>query len=153
MSNTNQQNMITQGTTLVGDIFSEGDFRIEGNIKGNIKTSGKIVVGKTGVINGSLEGENADFEGGFSGKLKLSGMLTLRSSAYIEGEVEIAKLSVEPGATFNATCSMKGGVKELNNSEEKDTSEKKEKSAQFYYLLSTSFSNACCNCRRYIYWI
>ena len=75
MSNTNQQNMITQGTTLVGDIFSEGDFRIEGNIKGNIKTSGKIVVGKTGVINGSLEGENADFEGGFSGKLKLSGFV------------------------------------------------------------------------------
>ena len=34
MNNTNQQNMITQGTTLVGDIFSEGDFRIEGNIKG-----------------------------------------------------------------------------------------------------------------------
>ena len=118
MSNTNQQNMITQGTTLV-----------EGNIKGNIKTTGKIVVGKTGVVNGSLEGENADFEGGFSGKLKLSGMLTLRSSAYIEGEVEIAKLSVEPGATFNATCTMKGGVKELNNIEEKNSSEKKEKSA------------------------
>ena len=87
------------------------------------------MVGKTGVINGSLEGENADFEGGFSGKLKLSGMLTLRSSAYIEGEVEIAKLSVEPGATFNATCSMKGGVKELINSEEKESPEKKEKSA------------------------
>ena len=129
MSNTNQQNMITQGTTLVGDLFSEGDFRVEGNIKGNIKTSGKVVVGKTGVVNGSLEGENADFEGSFSGKLKLSGMLTLRSSAYIEGEVEIGKLSVEPGATFNATCTMKGGVKELNTIEEKNSSEKKEKSA------------------------
>tara|TARA_B100000575_G_C23129242_1_gene654706 strand:- start:23 stop:412 length:390 start_codon:yes stop_codon:yes gene_type:complete len=129
MSGTNQQNMVSQGTTVVGDIFSEGDFRIEGNVKGNIKTSGKIVVGKTGIINGSLEGDNADFEGGFSGKLKLSGMLTLRSSAYIEGEVEIAKLSVEPGATFNATCIMKGGVKELINSEEKTSSEKKEKTA------------------------
>ena len=129
MSSTNQQNMVSQGTTVVGDIFSEGDFRIEGNVKGNIKTSGKIVVGKTGVINGSLEGDNADFEGGFSGKLKLSGMLTLRSSAYIEGEVEIAKLSVEPGATFNATCIMKGGVKELINSEEKTSSENKEKTA------------------------
>ena len=77
MSNTNQQNMITQGTTLVGDIFSEGDFRIEGNIKGNIKTSGKIVVGKTGVINGSLEGENADFEGGISAVIpsKVSGKI------------------------------------------------------------------------------
>ena len=46
-----------------------------------------------------------------------------------EGEVEIAKLTVEPGATFNATCSMKGGVKELIKSEEKVPSEKKEKSA------------------------
>ena len=62
-------------------------------------------------------------------KLKLNGTLTLRSSAYIEGEVEIAKLSVEPGATFNAICSMKGGVKELKNSDEKGASEKKEKSA------------------------
>ena len=129
MNNTNQQNMITQGTTLDGNIHSQGDFRVEGNIKGDIKTSGKIVVGKTGVINGSLDAESADFEGSFSGKLKLTGMLTLRSSAYIEGEVEISKLSVEPGATFNATCIMKGGVKELKKSEEKNSTEKKEKSA------------------------
>lgn len=129
MSNTNQQNMISQGTKIVGNISSNSDFRVEGNIEGELKTSGKVVVGKSGVINGSLIGENADFEGSFSGKLKLGGMLTLRSSAYIEGEVEISKLSVEPGATFNATCTMKGGVKELKNSEEKDTPEKKEKSA------------------------
>lgn len=129
MSNTNQQNMISQGTKIVGNISSNSDFRVEGNIEGELKTSGKVVVGKSGVISGSLIGENADFEGSFSGKLKLGGMLTLRSSAYIEGEVEISKLSVEPGATFNATCTMKGGVKELKNSEEKDTLEKKEKSA------------------------
>ncbi len=129
MGNTNQQNMISQGTKIVGNISSNSDFRVEGNIEGELKTSGKVVVGKSGIINGSLIGENADFEGSFSGKLKLGGMLTLRSSAYIEGEVEISKLSVEPGATFNATCSMKGGVKELKNSEEKDTLEKKEKSA------------------------
>ena len=129
MGNTNQQNMISQGTKIVGNISSNSDFRVEGNIEGELKTSGKVVVGKSGIINGSLIGENADFEGSFSGKLKLGGMLTLRSSAYIEGEVEISKLSVEPGATFNAICSMKGGVKELKNSEEKDISEKKEKSA------------------------
>ncbi len=93
------------------------------------KTTGRIVVGKTGVVNGSLEGEDADFEGSFTGKLKLSGKLTLRSSAYIEGEVEIGKLAVEPGATFNATCSMKGGVKELNKSETKEAAEKQEKTA------------------------
>jgi len=112
-----QQNRIAQGTTIVGDIVSEGGFRIDGTIQGTLKTPGKIVVGKSGIINGTLEGTNADFEGRFSGKLKLSGVLSLKSSAYIEGEVQVGKLAVEPGATFNAVCSMKGAVKELNKSE------------------------------------
>ena len=116
--------MITQGTILKGDIISEGDFRVEGTINGSLKTSGKIVVGKTGMIDGSVDAENADFEGGFTGKLKLNGTLVLRSSAYIEGEVSISKLSVEPGATFNATCSMENGVKELSIKEEIKSSEK-----------------------------
>ena len=124
-----QQNMITQGTSFVGDLISESGFRIEGNVSGTIKTSGKVVVCKTGVINGTLEGVNADFEGGFSGKLKLSGTLTLKASAYVEGEVEVVKLAVEPGATFNASCSMKGGVKELNKGEQQKITSKTEKTA------------------------
>ena len=47
MSNTNQQNMITQGT-LVGDIFSEGDFRIEGNIKEILKHQVKLLLARQG---------------------------------------------------------------------------------------------------------
>lgn len=113
-----QQNIIAQDTKIVGDIISKGPFRIDGQVEGNIKTQGKIVVGKSGFVNGTIEGANADFEGSFTGKLKLSGTLSLKSSAYIQGEVEVGKLSVEPGATFNATCSMKGAVKELNKGEQ-----------------------------------
>ena len=109
------QNMIAKGTVITGDIISDGDFRIEGSIQGNIKTPGKVVVGKTGIINGTLKSANADIEGKFSGKLILSDTLSLKSSAHVEGEVEVGKLAVEPGATFNATCLMKGALKELNN--------------------------------------
>ena len=111
---TSQQNIIAQDTKIVGDIVSKGPFRIDGQVEGNIKTEDKVVVGKSGFVNGTINGTNADFEGSFSGKLKLSGTLTLKSSAYVQGEVEVGKLAVEPGATFNATCSMKGAVKELN---------------------------------------
>jgi len=116
---TSQQNRIAQGTKIVGDFISEGGFRIDGEIEGTLKTPGKIVVGKTGVINGTLEGANADFEGKFSGKLLLSGTLTLKSSAFIEGDVIVGKLAVEPGATFNASCSMKGAVKALKGGQSK----------------------------------
>ena len=115
METSTQQNIIAQGTKIVGDIASEGPFRIDGTVEGNVKTSGKVVIGKSGFIKGTLQGENADFEGKFSGKLILSGTLSLKSTAHIEGEVHTSKLAVEPGATFNATCSMKGTVKALPN--------------------------------------
>ncbi|MEC3906330.1 polymer-forming cytoskeletal protein [Tamlana sp. 2201CG12-4] len=113
------QNIIAQGTKIVGDFKSEGDFRIDGVVEGNIKTTGKVVVGKAGFIKGALDGTDAYFEGKFSGKLGLSGTLTLKSSAHVEGEVVAGKLAVEPGATFNVTCAMKGAVKDLNNGQQK----------------------------------
>lgn len=111
---TSNQNIVAQGTKIVGDFNSEGDFRIDGTVEGNIKTSGKVVVGKAGLIKGTLQGTDAYFEGKFSGKLSLSGTLTLKTAAHIEGEVIVGKLAVEPGATFNVTCVMKGSVKEMN---------------------------------------
>lgn len=120
---TSSQNIIAQGTKIVGDFNSEGDFRVDGVIEGNIKTSGKVVVGKSGIIKGTLHGTDAYFEGSFSGKLALSGTLTLKTSAHIEGEVVVGKLAVEPGATFNVTCVMKGTVKEMNNGGQQRKSE------------------------------
>ncbi len=105
------QNRINEGTNIKGDIHSKGFFRIDGNIEGNVNTPSKVVIGKTGFINGTLTCENADIEGKFIGNLDVSGTLSLRSSAFIEGDVVAGKLAVEPGATFNASCLMKGAKK------------------------------------------
>ena len=119
---TKEQNKIAQGTVFKGEIQSQGSFRIEGKVIGDIKTPGKIVVGKTGYIEGLIECENADFEGEFKGELKVSKLLTLRATAKIEGEVFTDKLSIEPAAIFNATCSMKGAVKSLPKDAKKEQS-------------------------------
>ncbi|SHI66235.1 protein CcmA, bactofilin family [Mesonia phycicola] len=119
-----EQNRIAQGTTITGNIEGKGSFRIEGKLEGTLVTAGKIVVGKTGYIDGEVECENADFEGKFTGKLVVKDTLSLKSSAHIEGDVIIGKLEVDPGATFNATCSMKGEVKSLN--EERKGAKRKE---------------------------
>ena len=105
------QNRINAGTTLKGDIASEGFFRIDGVIEGNVTTPSKVVIGKSGSIQGTLTCKDADIEGKFDGKLDVSGTLSLKSTANIEGEVEVGKLAVEPGALFNASCSMKGAAK------------------------------------------
>ena len=44
------QNIVAGGTRIIGDISCEGDLRIDGTVEGNLKTPGKIVVGKSGII-------------------------------------------------------------------------------------------------------
>lgn len=111
-----QPNRIEKNTVIKGNITSQADFRIDGKLDGNVKTSGKVVIGKDGLIKGKVECVNADIEGNFNGELFVSELLSLKSSAKIEGTVNVAKLSVEPGATFNASCSMgKGAVAPASN--------------------------------------
>lgn len=117
-----QRNVISKNTSIKGDIISEGDFRVEGNVEGTIQTSGRVVIGNSGSVKGKVTCNNADIDGKFSGELLVNNLLTLKSTAQISGDVVISKLSVEPGAEFNASCVMKGAVKELKN--EKTTKEK-----------------------------
>ena len=114
-----ERNIIGKNTSIVGDIISEGDFRIDGKVEGTIKTAGRVVIGKSGSVSGKVECNNADIEGKFSGELVVSNLLTLKATATISGDVVISKLSVEPGAEFNAKCAMKGSVKELKNDQTK----------------------------------
>ena len=117
-------NRIAENTKIKGDITSDADIRIDGELEGSIVTSGKIVIGRTGKVMGKIQCENADFEGAFNGELKVNDILSLKSSAVIEGDVVVGKLAVEPGANFNASCTMKGaGVKSLKD-DQKGQSEK-----------------------------
>jgi len=114
-----ERNTIARNTMLTGDIQSDGDFRVDGKIEGTIKTTGRVVIGKDGVVTGNIDCANADIEGTFSGKLLVEEVLSLKSTADISGEVTMGKLAVEPGAAFNATCAMKGSVKVMQKDGEK----------------------------------
>jgi cytoskeletal protein CcmA (bactofilin family) len=109
------QNIISPSTRIKGDFNSKGDIRVDGFLDGNIKTSGKVVVGKDGEIVGKLECSSAYFEGSFNGEMIIENTLTLKSTAKIEGNVVAEKLSVEPGAIFNVSCVMKSTVKDLKS--------------------------------------
>jgi len=40
-------NQIGVGTEITGDVSTNGDIRIDGNLNGNLKTKGKLVIGET----------------------------------------------------------------------------------------------------------
>jgi cytoskeletal protein CcmA (bactofilin family) len=104
-------NRIVEGTTIKGDIISQADFRLDGELIGNFQTKGKIVIGPAGSVTGDIICKNADIEGKFKGKIQVLEVLNVKNKASIHGEVICGKLSVEPGADFSASCAMKTNTK------------------------------------------
>jgi cytoskeletal protein CcmA (bactofilin family) len=107
-------NRIVEGTKLRGDIVSQADFRLDGELIGNFHSNGKLVIGPAGSVKGDIICKNLDIEGKFEGKIQVSEVLSIKSKATILGEVTCGKLAVEPGAIFTATCSMKPNIKNLS---------------------------------------
>ena len=111
MANEKQQgglmfNALTVSSKIVGNIYADSDFRIDGLIEGELECSGKVVIGEAGRIKGTVKCQNAEILGLMDGKILCSQQLSLRSSGKIQGEVQTKVLIVEPGALFNGSCSM-----------------------------------------------
>lgn len=108
-------NIIGAGTSIEGDVVSSGDIRIDGTLKGTVRTRGKLVVGPSGAIEGEVLCQNADVSGSIRGKVNVAELLALKATAKVNGEISTGKLAIEPGADFSGSCSMGGVVKEIQH--------------------------------------
>ncbi len=104
----NGTTIIGAGTVIKGDIESNGDIRIDGSLIGNIVSTAKILIGTEGVVQGDMNGEQADILGNVSGKIKITDLLQLRGNASVKGDIYAGKLQIEPSVTFNGQCQGKG---------------------------------------------
>ena len=116
-------NRVLNGTEITGDIRSEGDFRIDGVIRGTVELKGKLVVGEKALVEGDVLCAHANISGKVKGRVVVSELLTLAASSKIEGDIQTSRLAVEPGAEFTGNCNM-GVVRDIRNGEQ--TEEAKE---------------------------
>ncbi len=123
-NNNSVVNIIGQGTSILGDINSNGDIRIDGTLKGSIKTEGKVVLGKEGIVEGDVMCQNADISGIIKAKITVSNLLSLKETAKLNGDIVTNKLSIEPGAEFTGSCSMGAVIREIKNAEQATEKEK-----------------------------
>jgi cytoskeletal protein CcmA (bactofilin family) len=120
-------NMLGAGTTIKGDIQSNGDFRIDGTLIGSITSKGKIVIGQTGNVDGEINCRNADISGQVKAQITVTELLTLKATAKFAGEITTSKLSIEPGARFSGTCNMSDSGTRVEKPVLNETTELKEK--------------------------
>lgn len=110
-------NIINFGTKIVGKITSDSDFRLDGEVEGDIVCKGKLIIGQKGHLKGSIMCANAEIIGTVIGNIQVADTLTLRSTSSLNGDVRTKSLVVEPNAIFNGTCSMKDTGTEVTQKE------------------------------------
>ena len=115
-------NRILVGTSITGDVVSDGDIRVDGKVIGNMKVSGKLVIGEHGRVEGEVECKNAAIAGQLEGTLKVAQTLSLTACAKVQGKVQVEKLAVEPGAEINGSVTM-GTVMRKVNEADKDSAQ------------------------------
>jgi cytoskeletal protein CcmA (bactofilin family) len=124
--------LIGAGTSLKGDITSNGDLRIDGTLVGNIHCTAKVIIGAGGVVEGDISGQQADIMGKVSGTIKVKDLLQLKTSCMVNGNLHAAKLQIEPSASFNGQCHM------IEPEPSKNASGKSVSSVQKDIVMSTS---------------
>ncbi|MDR0995893.1 MAG: polymer-forming cytoskeletal protein [Tannerella sp.] len=101
-------NILGVGTTVRGDILTDGDFRLNGRVEGNINCAAKIVIGPKGHIDGDIVSVNAEIMGTVVGSIRTSGALVLKASSIVTGDIFAQTLEIEPNAKFSGVCNMLG---------------------------------------------
>lgn len=104
--NANEVSRIAEGVVIKGDITSRSDIRVDGQIDGTICSEGRIVVGETANLTGSLFCNDIDFWGRMDGDLYVRDVLSVKGTAVINGNIHVRKLQVEMGAQINGSCHM-----------------------------------------------
>ena len=65
-------NTLAAGTNVKGNIITETDFRLDGQVDGDINCSGKIVVGPKGRVVGNIISTNAEVLGEVEGSVRVT---------------------------------------------------------------------------------
>ncbi len=105
-------NLLSGSTIIKGNIETESDIRIDGELQGNLSTKGRLIVGEHGKVSGDVYCQNAEIEGALHSRMVVNGLLYLKSSARFEGDIETMQLQIDSGAIFNGTCKMISGNKQ-----------------------------------------
>lgn len=124
--NPNNLNIINAGTSITGDLMSEGDMRIDGSVKGYVSSKARLILGPTSKVDGDIKTVNLELSGEVNGNIFVSELLVVKETARINGDIISTKLIIEAGAEFNGKCSMKDNkntLKKINNEESNKTFE------------------------------
>ena len=98
--------LIGEGSEFRGEFKVKDLIRIDGYFKGNLITEGKVLVGKSGVVETDIQAGIVVVGGEVRGSIHAKERITLLSTGRVIGDIVTRSLIVEEGVVFEGRCTI-----------------------------------------------
>jgi cytoskeletal protein CcmA (bactofilin family) len=104
--------IIGEGTAFRGELSLNGLLRIDGDFSGTVRTSGKVLVGKSGRAECTIKAATVVIGGIVKGNIFADDKVIILSTGMMIGNISTPRLIVEEGVIFNGNCLVRKEEKE-----------------------------------------
>lgn len=101
------ETIIGKDTQFKGTITAKGSIRIDGQLEGDITTTGDLVVGDSGRVTAQVKARCATVSGVITGNVDILDKLELMPTAKVYGDIKVGVLIVGEGAVYKGACEMR----------------------------------------------
>ncbi|MEX0668654.1 MAG: polymer-forming cytoskeletal protein [Candidatus Saccharimonadales bacterium] len=109
--------VIASGAVFSGDLISENDIWIYGEIKGDISSQKTIYIRDGGTILGDIKSTTTNISGEVIGNIDCQDKVICERSARINGNIKSQDILVEKGASISGKIDIRGMDKDSNEEE------------------------------------
>ena len=96
--------IVGEGSFISGNINSVGFTKIDGDVKGNIASKGRVVISQNARVQGNVRGTSVVVGGVINGDIIAPMGVQLSASAVVLGAIVTRHLIMEDGVLFSGFC-------------------------------------------------
>ncbi|AEE17751.1 bactofilin family protein [Treponema brennaborense] len=95
---------IGAGSAVAGDMRISGFIRIDGDIAGNLETTGKVIIGEKARVKGNITAKSAIIGGIVEGNVTAPERIQLFETAAVIGDIATKRLEIADNVVFHGHC-------------------------------------------------
>lgn len=101
-----KDSVIGKTLNIKGDIYSDEEVLIEGQIEGKLNISHRVIVGKNGVVNADIEAREVVIKGVVNGNVKGHQKVEVVPQGTLNGNIVSQRVVLAEGAIFKGNIDM-----------------------------------------------
>ena len=114
--------IIAAGTTIVGDVGSEGVVKVEGTVQGTVRAATQLLVAPGALIRGDVFAPEIVAGGEIHGSVHADERAEIQAGAIVEGDIQTQRLHIAEGGRVNGQISMEPNSGERSQGERESMS-------------------------------